>query len=85
MRVLGISSFMRLRQRSSVLLPQPEGPMKAVTSLGRICSEMSFSASLSPYQKYRLRTSILGRTRAASLSRLNSNDSAVGTFSVGET
>ena len=30
-RVPSIRSFMRFRQRSSVDLPQPEGPMKAVT------------------------------------------------------
>jgi hypothetical protein len=28
----GIRSFMRFRQRIRVLLPQPEGPMKAVIS-----------------------------------------------------
>ena len=26
----GIRSFMRLKQRMNVLLPQPDGPMKAV-------------------------------------------------------
>jgi hypothetical protein len=31
MRVLSMRSFMRFRQRRSVDLPQPEGPMKAVT------------------------------------------------------
>ena len=31
MRTPSIRSFMRLRQRSSVDLPQPDGPMKAVT------------------------------------------------------
>ena len=31
MRAAGTRSFMRLRQRSSVLLPQPDGPMKATT------------------------------------------------------
>jgi hypothetical protein len=30
-RTLGMRSFMRLNERSSVLLPQPEGPMMAVT------------------------------------------------------
>ena len=33
MRALGIRSFMRFRQRMNVLLPQPEGPMSAVTML----------------------------------------------------
>jgi hypothetical protein len=27
---VGIRSFIRLKQRMNVLLPQPEGPMKAV-------------------------------------------------------
>ena len=31
MRALGMRSFMRLKQRSSVLLPQPDGPISAVT------------------------------------------------------
>ena len=30
---VGIRSFMRLKQRMKVLLPQPDGPMKAVTKL----------------------------------------------------
>ena len=31
-------SFIRLKQRSTVLLPQPDGPMNAVISCGRIFS-----------------------------------------------
>jgi len=31
-----MSSFMRLKQRMSVLLPQPDGPMMAVMRRGRI-------------------------------------------------
>ena len=34
-RAPGISSCMRLMQRTSVDLPQPDGPMIAVTSFGR--------------------------------------------------
>ena len=30
-RRVGIRSFMRLKQRMNVLLPQPDGPMNAVT------------------------------------------------------
>ena len=37
-------SFMRLKQRSSVVLPQPEGPISAVTSPGLTDSVMSRSA-----------------------------------------
>ena len=42
---------MRLRQRSSVDLPQPEGPMKAVTWCLGMDMEMSLSACFSPYQR----------------------------------
>jgi hypothetical protein len=41
-------SFMRLKQRSSVDLPQPDGPMKAVTCLRGIFIETSNSACLAP-------------------------------------
>ena len=33
-RELSMRSFIRLRQRSKVVLPQPDGPMKAVTARG---------------------------------------------------
>ena len=48
-------SFMRLRQRSSVDLPQPEGPMKAVTRAPGSRDRSPESAVLSPYQSDRLR------------------------------
>ena len=41
-------SFMRLRQRIRVLLPQPDGPMNAVTWFLRIFIDTSRRASLSP-------------------------------------
>src|SRR3990167_720852 len=47
---------MRLKQRSKVLLPQPEGPMMAVTRRSRISIETSCSAWNFPYQKLRLAT-----------------------------
>ena len=44
-----IMSFIRLRQRRKVDLPQPDGPMKAVTSLRPdIEIDTFFSACLSP-------------------------------------
>ena len=43
-------SFMRFRQRSSVVLPQPDGPMYAVTRCFGTDMTMSRSACLSPYQ-----------------------------------
>ena len=41
-------SFMRLRQRRSVDLPQPDGPMNAVTLPAGMSSVMSFRAWWSP-------------------------------------
>ena len=47
-RVPGMVSFSRLNVLSSVLLPHPDGPMKAVTRLAGISNEMSKSACLAP-------------------------------------
>jgi hypothetical protein len=41
-------SFMRLMQRRKVDLPQPDGPMKAVTDLAGMSMLTSNSACLSP-------------------------------------
>jgi hypothetical protein len=41
-------SFIRLKQRMKVDLPQPDGPMKAVTRLRWISSETSASAGAPP-------------------------------------
>ena len=46
---------MRLMQRSSVLLPQPEGPIRAVTRLLGMSSETSPMACFLPYQRLTLR------------------------------
>ena len=43
-RAPGMRSFMRLKQRSSVLLPHPEGPMTAVISLPPMRRLMSRTA-----------------------------------------
>src|SRR5882672_10881009 len=58
-RAPGISSWRRLRQRTSVDLPQPDGPMSAVTWLGSTESEMSSMASRLPYQAERFEISKL--------------------------
>src|SRR3989441_3407966 len=44
----GVSSCMRLRQRSSVLLPQPDGPMMAVTVCAGNRSDTSRTARCCP-------------------------------------
>src|ERR671932_2638939 len=54
------TSCMRLRQRMSVLLPQPEGPMMAVIRRGAMLSETFSIAFRSPYQAFNSRTSSLG-------------------------
>src|ERR1017187_1517972 len=54
-RELAIRSFIRLKQRSIVLLPQPEGPIKAVILLRGISIVMLFNARLEPYQTERPR------------------------------
>ena len=43
-----MSSFIRLKQRMSVLLPQPEGPMIAVILRGRMSMLTSLRARLLP-------------------------------------
>src|ERR1700704_319805 len=58
-RAPGSSSWRRLRQRTSVDLPDPEGPISAVTWLGSTDSEMSSIASRLPYQAERLEISKL--------------------------
>ena len=47
-RQLGMVSFMRLMQRRNVDLPQPDGPMKAITARSGMSTLTSFSACLSP-------------------------------------
>ena len=44
MLTLSIRSFMRLKHRSKVDFPHPDGPMKAVTSFSSILTEIPFSA-----------------------------------------
>src|SRR5215204_1698463 len=47
-RAIGIVSCIRLRHRSRVDFPQPEGPMIAVTSLARKSSDTSRTAFVAP-------------------------------------
>src|SRR6266536_334079 len=57
-RAPGTTSWMRFRQRTSVDLPQPDGPMMAVTALGSIPIETSAIACRVPYQALRSSTRI---------------------------
>ena len=56
----GMKSFMRLKQRSRVDFPQPEGPMKAVTSLRAMFIVTLFIARDFPYEKSTSCTSMAG-------------------------
>src|SRR5262249_33629665 len=51
-------SFIRLRQRSTVLFPQPEGPMKAVILLRSSGTRESRTARKLPYQMFSMSQSI---------------------------
>ena len=50
LRVPGSKSCIRLTLRRKVLLPHPEGPIRAVTLDGATSKAMSKSACLGPYQ-----------------------------------
>ena len=43
-RAISMKSFIRLKQRSTVVLPQPDGPMNAVISCRRTCRFTSRTA-----------------------------------------
>ena len=47
-RQLGMVSFIRLMQRRNVDLPQPDGPMKAITPLSGMSTFTCFNACFSP-------------------------------------
>ena len=49
---------MRLNVRSSVDLPQPDGPMKAQQRFSGICRSIDFSAWKSVYQRSKSRMSM---------------------------
>ena len=53
---------MRLKERSSVLLPQPEGPMMAVTLWSGTSSDTCLRAWCVPYQRLKSRVTRRGST-----------------------
>src|SRR5690242_15448740 len=55
-RATGLVSCIRLRQRTNVDLPQPEGPMRAVAWLAGMCRVMSKRVWLAPYHAFRCST-----------------------------
>ena len=64
-RAPGMMSFIRLRQRRNVDLPQPDGPMNAVTRFSGSSSEMSCSALVGRSRSDSSRTSIFGASGLA--------------------
>src|SRR4051812_11906305 len=54
----GIKSLSRFMERKKVDLPQPDGPISAVTARGRTAREMLCSACFFPYQKEKFFASI---------------------------
>src|SRR5262245_25754499 len=60
---------MRLNMRRNVDLPQPEGPISAMTDRSAIFRVMSNRACRGPYQKERLRTSNLVTSPCRTTSR----------------
>src|SRR2546430_4837933 len=63
-RVCGISSFSRFTERRKVLLPQPDGPISAVTARRGTAIVTSNSAWVAPYQKLYACTSRIGVGRS---------------------
>src|SRR2546421_1080643 len=63
-RVCGISSFNRFTERKKVLLPQPDGPIRAVTARRGMATVTSNNAWVGPYQKLYVRTSRMGGGRS---------------------
>src|SRR6266699_6281831 len=61
---LGVSSCMRFKQRSKVLLPQPEGPMIAVTVFAGNRSDTSRTARCCPNSAVRCAVSSRSRVLA---------------------
>src|SRR5262245_15195920 len=56
-RAPGTVSCIRFRQRKNVLLPQPDGPMMAVTARSRRSTLIPRTAWVTPNHAFRLRTS----------------------------
>ena len=69
-RQLGIVSFMRLMQRRNVDLPQPDGPMKAMTPLSGISTFTSFKRVLLAVVDVDAARDDLGRAGMAGVRRL---------------
>ena len=80
-RVSGCRSCMRLKQRRNVLLPQPDGPISAVTWFSGIVRLMFLSAWFVPYQKSSLSaTALAGVARAALRSSMTMESDGASDF-----
>src|SRR5438552_263155 len=58
------TSFNRFTERKKVLLPQPDGPIRAVTARRGMATVTSNNAWVGPYQKLYVRTSRMGDGRS---------------------
>ena len=76
-RTPSTKSHMRLNVRSSVDLPQPDGPMKAQQRFSGICRSIDLSAWKSVYQRSKSRMSM-----AASASPMLLCSAWVNSFSI---
>src|SRR3990172_2744734 len=63
----GMSSFIRLSARRKVDLPQPDGPMRAVTCRSISSMDTPLTAAFSPYRMERSRVCILARASLLSV------------------
>src|ERR1700761_894904 len=75
-RAMGLVSCMRLRQRTNVDLPQPEGPISAVAWFAGMCSEMSCSVCVEPYHAFRFSTWMPTPTLVISFEHSSARDDA---------
>src|SRR5215470_10922151 len=77
-RTLSTRSLSRLKQRNNVDLPQPDGPMNAVTCFSGMVSEIRLMAREPPYQSDRASTSSTVRGAAVAATAWAGCSSAVG-------
>src|SRR6185312_839997 len=74
---------MRLNTRSSVDLPQPDGPISAVTRFSGMSSAMSLTARKSPYQKSSPRAASFGACAVAPVVRWVAAKAGLASFMAG--
>ena len=61
-RAMGLVSCIRFRQRTKVLLPQPDGPISAVAWFAGMFRLMSCNVCVEPYHAFKCSTLMLTPT-----------------------